>query len=149
MADEPIIREFRPVDQEAARAVILAGLEEHWGVLDLTLNSDVDDLAGSYADGCVLVAEWGGELVGTGVLSVEPGGIGRIQRMSVARSARRRGIATSLLRALEDEARRRGYPRLVLETTSTWQDAIGFYAANGYQPVDERDGDTHFVKALG
>jgi len=143
-----VIEPFAPADQTAARTVILAGLEERWGVLDPSLNTDLDDIATHYAAGVFLVARCRGELVGTGALIPEGEGIGRIVRMSVVRRLRRRGIGARILRALLDAARRDGYHTLVLETTETWDDAIAFYLSQGFCIVGRRGGDVHFELAL-
>ena len=149
-SNDVAIRPFRPEDQEAAQALILAGLEEHWGFLDPTKNPDLDNIASTYADGTFLLAWQGDELVGTGALVREDGeeGVARIVRMSVAAHLRRRGIGTLILRRLCEHARRAGYRRLVLETTSTWDDVITFYTRNGFRVVGSWDGDTHFVLDL-
>ncbi len=143
-----IVEHFTPADQSAARTLILAGLEERWGVLDPALNPDLTDIAASYATGAFLVARLAGQLVGTGALLPEGEGTGRIVRMSVARSHRRCGIGARILQALLDEARTRGYRTIVLETTETWDDAIAFYMRHGFRIVARRDGDVHFAMAL-
>ncbi|MFC1463713.1 MAG: GNAT family N-acetyltransferase [Candidatus Brachytrichaceae bacterium NZ_4S206] len=143
-----IIEHFTPADQSAAQALILAGLEERWGALDPSLNSDLNDIAASYATGVFLVARLAGRLVGTGALLPEGKGVGRIVRMSVARAHRRRGIGARILQVLLDEARARGYHTIVLETTETWDDAIAFYLRYGFRIVARRHGDVHFAMAL-
>jgi len=142
------IRPFRPQDQAAAKSLILAGLEEHWGVLDPTLNPDLDDIAASY-DQDVFVLAWRDEqLVGTGALIREAEGVARIVRMSVARELRRLGIGSLMLDYLLQQACTAGYRQIVLETTSTWEDAIAFYQRHGFEVVGERDGDSHFMRDL-
>src|SRR5215203_5667644 len=42
------IRPFVPADQAQAREIILAGLGEHWGFIDDTLNPDLDDILAAY-----------------------------------------------------------------------------------------------------
>lgn len=42
------VGEFHPVDQEAVRSLILAGLGEHWGYIDEGLNPDLRDIASTY-----------------------------------------------------------------------------------------------------
>lgn len=143
-----IIERYTPADQSAAQALILAGLEERWGTLDPSLNPDLSDIAASYATGVFLVARLAGRLVGTGALTLESEGVGRIVRVSVARAHRRRGIGARILQALLDEARARGYHTLVLETTETWDDAIAFYLRHGFRIVARRHGDVHFAMAL-
>lgn len=143
-----ILARFTPDDQPAARALILAGLEERWGALDLSLNPDLNDIATSYAAGVFLVAKLDGRLVGTGALLPEGEGMGRIMRMSVAHAHRRRGIGARILRALLDEAQARGYRTIVLETTETWHDAIAFYLRHGFRIVARHDGEVHFMLTL-
>ena len=142
------IRPFRPADQVPVRRLILAGLAERWGRLDPAKNQDLQDVAGSYAAGVFLVALLGDEVVGTGALVPEAAGVGRIVRMSVARRLRRQGVGRQLLQALLVEARARGYRRLVLETTATWEDAVAFYRRQGFRPVGERSGDLHLELEL-
>src|SRR3712207_405159 len=115
------IRPFVPGDQLAARRLILHGLGERWGWIDETRNPDLDDIAAHYvAPGhYFVVVEWGDELIGTGALVAEGAGgavAGRIVRMSVAREHRGRGLGRALVEHLLDEARRRGYRRVLVET---------------------------------
>ncbi len=147
-ADTVTIRPFHLEDQSAVRALILAGLEEHWGVLDLTKNPDLDDIAASYGDAIFLTAWIGDQLVGTGALVHEAEGVARIVRMSVTGSMRRRGVGKALLARLCKEAETAGYRQIVLETTSEWQDAIVFYTRFGFRVIGAWDGDTHFVLNL-
>ncbi len=142
------IRPFHPTDQPAAKALILAGLVEHWGWLDPTLNPDLDDIAASYADGVFLVGYAGEQLVATGALLPEGQDTGRIVRMSVDMRERRRGYGRALLHALLEKAQELGYTQVVLETTATWADAIQFYEANGFHRIYEADGDSHFTRVI-
>lgn len=145
---ELVIQPFRPCDQAAARRLILDGLRERWGELDETKNADLDDIADYYDDGFFLVACLRDEVIGTGALIPEAAGVGRIVRMSVARTLRRQGVGRKILAALLEQAQAAGYRRVVLETTATWKDAIAFYSRHGFQTVGVRDGDMHFVREL-
>lgn len=144
------IRQFAPADQAAVRALVLAGLQDHWGTLDPTLNPDLNDLAGWYGplDGHTIVAEIDGEIVGTGTIHRVDEQTSVLVRMSVARTHRGQGLGKALVRALVETARARGYARLICETTDTWQDAINLYLATGFRIVDRRDGDYHFEMTL-
>ena len=146
--DSVTIRPFRPDDQVAVKALILAGLEEHWGVLDLTKNPDLNDIAASYGDAIFLTAWIGDRLIGTGALVHEAEGVARIVRMSVAGHVRRRGVGKALLARLCEEAETAGYRRIVLETTSDWEDAVAFYTRHSFRVISAWDGDTHFVLDL-
>lgn len=142
------IRPVQSADIPQARQLILDGLKEHWGWLDETQNPDLNDIPGHYACGVFLVATVGGQIVGTGALLPAGKATGRIVRMSVAKTYRRKGIGRAILQALITAAGRAGYQRLVLETTATWEDAIAFYQRNGFRPVAEEDGNIHFVRVL-
>lgn len=130
-----LIRSFSRADQRAARALILAGLGERFGRIDESLNPDLDDIGRAYLDAGHLffVAERGGRLVGTCGLRDEPGGAARVLRMSVARSERRRGVASALLNACVDAARARGRAELRVATEPHWEEAVRFYLARGFR----------------
>ena len=146
--DHLTIRPFQPSDQAPAKALILDGLVEHWGWLDPTKNPDLADIAEHYGGETFLVALNHGALVGTGALIHEAPGAGRVVRMSVARGHRRQGIGRAILYRLFEAARDRGYSQVVVETTSSWEDAKAFYVQHGFRRLGEWDGDTHFVVDL-
>ena len=139
-----LIRPFRSKDQNRVKDLILAGLAEHWGVLDPSLNPDLDDITTSYAGAVFLVACIGPMLVGTGALLPRSTETAEIVRMSVERSFRRRGIGRLILNRLLQEAQQGGYHQVVLETTATWQGAVDFYTANGFRVTQCQDGDQYF-----
>lgn len=144
------IRSFTPEDAAAMRELVLAGLGEHWGEIDYSLNPDLDDITGVYHEtgAAILIAERDGEIVGCGILVDEPPEAGRLVRMSVRSDQRGQGLGKRLVFALIDEARARGHTRAVCETTDTWQDAITLYQRCGFTDVARRDGDVHFELTL-
>jgi len=58
-----------------------------------------------------------------------------LKRMYVVPAARGTGVATAILRALEDAARDLGVVDLVLETGDEQPDAMRFYAREGWQAI--------------
>mgnify|MGYP000215218727 FL=1 len=76
-----------------------------------------------------------GELVGCGALKVLTPQHGEIKSMRTGAGARGQGVATAMLRHIIDEARRRGYRRLSLETGSMgfFQPAHRLYARHGFE----------------
>jgi putative acetyltransferase len=58
-----------------------------------------------------------------------------IKRMYVTPAARGSGVATILLRALEEAARDRGWYTLRLETGTAQPEAIRFYEREGYRAI--------------
>lgn len=59
-----------------------------------------------------------------------------IKRMYVAPAARGTGVATAILRALEDAARDAGVRTLLLETGPAQPEAIRFYEREGYRRIE-------------
>ena len=47
---------FQPEHQSEVKRLVLEGLAEHWGALDLTLNSDLNDISAAYDHSVFLVA---------------------------------------------------------------------------------------------
>lgn len=140
------LRPFAPADQAAVRALVLAGLADHFGELDPTLNHDLDDIAANYVErGAVaIVAEQNGRIIGAGTLIPDSPGVGRLVRMSVARKARGQGLGKRLVRRLIEIARARGDHLLLVETNDDWHDAIALYRACGFQNDHVANGEAHF-----
>lgn len=147
-----LLRPFRPQDQQQAQTLILAGLEEHWGRLDPALNADLQDITASYADGFFLITECEGEIVATGALIWRTAVTAEIVRMSVAPAWRRRGVGRLVVNALCAEAGRRGFQRVVLETTADWHEVVAFYQRCGFQLTHFSDSpfgrEAHFCLEL-
>ena len=146
---EIILSPFRPEDQEPIKRLVLAGLEDHWGVLDPTKNPDLNDIASSYANATFLTAWKDGKLIGTGALVPRGKGVAEIVRMSVAGEMRRCGIGKMILQALRQKAVELGVRRIILETTETWHEVIAFYEKNGFKITHHQDGDVYFALDLG
>ena len=139
----PTPRTFTPADQDAARALILAGLGERFGFIDEARNPDVDDIASQYlAHGHLfLVAALVGEVVGTGALLFEADGATcQLVRVSTRRDLRGQGIARLIIAALLAEARQRQRRRIWVETDVPWRDAIALYERMGFTEYARRDG---------
>jgi predicted GNAT family N-acyltransferase len=73
-------------------------------------------------------------IIGTARLIDKGAGTGKVGRVAVVSEHRGRGAGTALMRVLEQEARARGWERLVLDAQVT---AIPFYARLGYVAVGE------------
>ena len=143
-----IVRAFAPADQDDARALILEGFRERFGTIDEALNPDLRDIATSYANSRFLVAESGARIIGTGAMTTECEGVGRVQRMSTASDHRRRGIATSVLRELVERARGEQVRTVILDTNADWHDAIACYLRFGFAIVSHERGGVQFALDL-
>ena len=95
----------------------------------------IDAAAFEKAGGYFAIARDGDRAVGCGAFRPVGAGCAEIKRMFVRAGARRRGLARQILRHLEDEARRRGFRSLVLETGCDNSEAMALYEAEGYFPI--------------
>ena len=138
------LRPFQPADQDRVKALILAGLTEHWGYLDENKNPDLNDIVASYPKGIFLVAWAGSEIVGTGAFVPRSTETVEVVRMSVMKRRRRQGIGQQILSELCRQAYQAGYIKAILETTDTWKSTIAFYQAFGFQITHYADGDVYF-----
>jgi GNAT superfamily N-acetyltransferase len=118
--------------QNAFKSLVLEGMAEHWGSVDESLNTDLDDIGTYYGNDCVLVALDDALVVGCGILLLRSAE-GEIVRMSVHRDYRRRGIATLLLTELIGIASEYGITRIVVETNAKWKEAQSLYEASGFK----------------
>ena len=142
------IEPFRPEDQRSVKALVLEGMEEHWGVLDESKNLDLNDITSSYADGVFLVAWQDGEMVGTGAFRPVSDETVEIVRMSVKKEKRRQGIGWEILTELCWRSYHKGYKRVILETTASWEKAVAFYLAFGFEVTHQTAGDLYFEMDL-
>lgn len=76
-----------------------------------------------------------GVAVGCGGLRALGPDAGEVKRMYVLPARRRGGVAGVILAALEEEAGRRGWTHLRLETGTEQPDAIAFYERHGYHRI--------------
>jgi GNAT superfamily N-acetyltransferase len=115
-----------------------------YGDVDLTPvdPAEFDPPQGLFA----VVYDRDGRALGTGAWRAreaeadEPGladGDAELKRMYTVPSARGRGLARAMLRFLEEEARRAGRKRLVLETGTEQPEALALYASEGYLPTEK------------
>ena len=139
---------FQPENQVAVKALILDGLEEHWGFLDESKNPDLDNIALSYANATFLVAWLDDEIVGTGAFIPRTENQVEIVRMSVRKEFRRQGIGQQILSELCKRASQDGYEEMILETTETWQDVNNFYLQYGFKITHYEGRDVYFKLKL-
>jgi GNAT superfamily N-acetyltransferase len=86
--------------------------------------------------GVVLLARLDGAAVGCGAVRRHDDGTAEVKRMYVMPEARGRGIAATLLAALERAAADLGYRHLVLETGIRQQEAMRLYETRGWTPIE-------------
>lgn len=117
---------------------IIALLEEHVAALRRTSPPEschVLDLAGLRKPDITFWSAWdGNRLAGCGALKELDKRHGELKSMRTAQPYLRKGVASMLLRHMIEEARRRGYARLSLETGSMsyFDPARALYASFGF-----------------
>ncbi len=130
----PTVRfeDFIPSDQADVRALILAGLIDRWGESDDSLNRDLDDIAVTYGHGRTIVLRDNSGIAATGTCIPINESTAQIVRMSVRCDCRRRGLARAMVAELLDTASQWGMTRVILETSSSWTDAVALYKSCGF-----------------
>lgn len=147
------LRRATPADATDAARIIAAALAEH--ALPFEPEGRDADVATFGAKPGVrdLVAEVDGAVVG--VVSVGPQdapGVAWLSKLFVAKSARGNGIGRALLHAAHDAARADGFASIGLRTRKIFSEALGLYAAEGYEPRSDprviEPGDVVMVRSL-
>lgn len=94
-------------------------------------------LPGDYAPpkGCILLACKAEEIVGCVALRPLDGKICEMKRLYVLPAYRRQKIGLALAQAVIDEARRRGYAIMRLDTIESMTAAQALYRALGFRPI--------------
>ncbi|MBA2332887.1 MAG: GNAT family N-acetyltransferase [Actinobacteria bacterium] len=130
------IRRATSADSTGAAAVVRAVYAEHGFTWDASgYHADLDDVEESYS--AFFVAELDGAIVGTAGLSEG----GSLERLYVLPRARGAGLGARLLRAVIDEARRRGHTRLDIWTDKVLVEAHRLYERFGAYRDGERVND--------
>ena len=154
------IRAFAAEDADQVRELfirvnrLLAPPELHdafEAYIALSLKEEIDRIADYYAerDGGFWVAVDGRRVVGMFGLEPSSATAMELRRMYVDPDARRRGIARGMLRAAEEECRRRNRSSLELSTSELQGDALSLYRRAGYQLVREEVAQSASNKTLG
>ena len=76
-----------------------------------------------------------GQPVACGAIKEYAAGIMEVKRMYTLTAARGKGIATIVLKELEQWAKELGYNKCILETGIRQPEAIRLYSKNGYQSI--------------
>jgi GNAT superfamily N-acetyltransferase len=116
---------------EALRTAQQAEISERYGVPDSEPGpkptaADITVFLVAYDDGLP---------VGCGGLRTLDESHGELKRMYVIPARRGAGVSKAVLAALEEEARRLGWERIVLETGTAQPDAMRFYEREGYTAI--------------
>jgi GNAT superfamily N-acetyltransferase len=83
----------------------------------------------------VVVAYVGGVAVGCGAIKPFSNGIMEVKRMFTSPRQRGKGVATTILQALETWAKQLGYTTCILETGIRQKEAVALYPRCGYERI--------------
>jgi GNAT superfamily N-acetyltransferase len=122
-------------DSDEARQLITelqSEYVERYGGPDAT---PVDPDEFTSPNGAFFVGHRDGEPVGCAGLRRHSATDVEVKRMFIRRPFRGRGWSRTLLRLLEDEARRLGFERIILETGLQQPEAMGLYQSSGYGAI--------------
>jgi len=92
----------------------------------------IDEAEFEKSGGYLVIARQENQIIGCGGFRQVDEDCVEIKRMFVRPDVRRRGGARQILRHLEEEARRRGFRSVVLETGCDNAGAIALYESEGY-----------------
>ncbi len=133
-----LIRSFRSSDRDELLALNAYGLtaagisvnDDYYAGRDL---SNIEQTYTERVGGIMLVGEAGGKMVAMGGIRRVDQDVCELLRMRVYPEAQGRGYGTSILEALEREARRLGYKTIQLITGEGQRPAVDLYARHGYR----------------
>ena len=117
--------------------------EEYAGSLGIDLDfqgfdEELADLPGQYAppDGCLLLAQWKGQVAGCAALRKFSPSICEIKRLYTKPQFRGLGIGRALCVKVIGWARRFGYERMRLDTLPSMEKAKGLYRSLGFREIE-------------
>ena len=132
------LRAATNADAEAVRDVVFSALREH-GLDPSPEDTDADlyDIERHYRS-CggrfdVLVENRSGEIIGTVGLHPDESGAVELRKMYLRPEHRGRGCGRCLIEHALAEARRLGFRRVILESTSKLPKAVALYRSYGFQ----------------
>jgi ribosomal protein S18 acetylase RimI-like enzyme len=143
-----VVRRVRSDEYEAVGEVVVEAYRTLGDVTRGSYEQQMRDVAGRVASGEVLVAEVGGEVVGTVTVAVGPSALSEgddpdaatIRMLAVAAQARGGGVGETLVRACIDRARVSGCRRVRLSTRTSMRSAQRLYERLGFRRDPGCDG---------
>jgi GNAT superfamily N-acetyltransferase len=129
------IRRATIADGAAVREFVFATLRSY-GIEPDAEGLDADVMSfGTHGDGPIdeFVAEVDGRAVGSVAIAPIDAETGHLSKFFVDHEHRGRGLGRLLLAQAVDQARRRGYQRITLETRTAFEEAVHLYEATGWQ----------------
>jgi ribosomal protein S18 acetylase RimI-like enzyme len=127
-------------EKDLRQAKIL--FEEYAATLDFALDfqnfeEELAGLPGGYAppEGCLLLASYRDQVAGCVALRRIDRDICEMKRLFVRPSFRHLGIGKSLAQTVIQEAKKKGYTRMRLDTVPSMKEAQALYGSLGFEPI--------------
>lgn len=111
------------------------------------LNETYEDIRRDMIEKAILVAYYKGEPMGSIRYEMATDNIAYITRFGVKTEAQNCGIGRSLIKAVEDEARKAGAHMITLHTASKMRPLIRFYYSLGFY-IHSTTTDRGYIRAL-
>ena len=125
MGDVPSIKHVVDTTIHASYAMFPPAYRQHW----MEDHHSVEHIVAEASDGCTLVVEGEGKVIGVGTVLQ-----GQIQSVFIHPTYQRRGWGTALIHRLEDHARKAGVKTLRLSAVPS---SKPFFEGLGYHVVTE------------
>jgi len=139
---KPVVRTYQARDNEAVWRLHLEGVTATRESVDVDPKYDADlrNIESDYLSegSCFWVGEVDGEPIAMAAVQRIDARTGRLRRMRVTATWRRRGVATMLLKVAENFCREQGYSRLILDTTEQQTAAHKLYENAGFARAGSR-----------
>ena len=132
------LRQYQSSDYEAVLQLHFQGLQQYGVHISSELISGLDDDLGRIQEeylknGEFLIATDNEKIVGMGALRRIDSKTAEIKRMRVRQAHQGKGIGSLILDNLIEKAEKRGYKRLILDTTEKMQVAQNLYKSKGFR----------------
>lgn len=136
------LRSIEKTDNAAVAALIRHSLEKEHLAIPGTAYYDpyLDDLAGYYQSvprAAYFVLENCGQIVGAGGFAPISSTIAELQKLYVATKCQGQGLSSMLLRSIFEEAKKRDFAQIYLESSSQLAQAVKVYKHFGFIPLEK------------
>lgn len=130
-----LVRPYKSQDAQKIKALVASVVSDEYGFAHHT-REDLANIQDTYlSKGCFFVAEENQQILGcAGVERTSPTD-GKLRRMHVQKTHRRKGIGKALLQQIKQWCTENNVKQLYLSTDTRMQQGIAFYQKNGFKHI--------------
>ncbi len=144
------IRQIEPADNEQVKKLVLTTLGEFglFGEGYAGVDPELNDMYASYNNelSAYFVVEYKGEISGVAgyapLAGTQIGSVAELRKMYLNPSLRGKQVGYQLIQKCINEAIKKGYCKMYLETVPEMKAAQALYVKNGFSYLKQRMGDT-------